>query len=107
MRWRKCENSSALASQSSATTIISWLIRPTRPATGNSRCRYFDLFARHAAVSERENGLECIRVIDLSTKQSHAIDLPEPAYELSIDNKPEFETATLRFRYQSLVSLSS
>jgi len=66
-----------------------------------------DLFAHHAAVSERENGLERIRVIDMATKQSHAIDLPEPAYELSIDQNPEFETATLRFRYQSLVSPSS
>ena len=66
-----------------------------------------DLFAQHAAVSERENGLERIRVIDLATRKSHAIDMPEPAYELSIDQNPEFETATLRFRYQSLVSPSS
>ena len=66
-----------------------------------------DLFARHAAVSERANGLERIRVIDMATKKSHAIDLPEPAYELSIDQNPEFKTATLRFRYQSLVSPSS
>jgi len=43
-----------------------------------------DLFARYAAVSERENGLERIRVIDMATKKSHAIDLPEPAYELSM-----------------------
>jgi len=66
-----------------------------------------DLFAHHAAVSERENGLERIRVIDLATRNSHAIDLPEPAYELSIDQNPEFKTSTLRFRYQSLISPSS
>ena len=66
-----------------------------------------DLFAHHAAVSERENGLERIRVIDLATRNSHAIDLPEPAYELSIDQNTEFKTSTLRFRYQSLISPSS
>jgi len=67
----------------------------------------FDLFAGHAVVSEREHGLERIRIINLNDQQSHAIDLPEPAYDLAVDANPEFETATLRFRYQSLVTPSS
>src|SRR6266481_2213319 len=66
-----------------------------------------DLFAGHAVISERENGLERIRIINLSNQESHAIDLPEPAYDLAVDANPEFETATLRFRYQSLVTPSS
>jgi len=64
----------------------------------------FDVFAHHAAISERENGLERIRILNFETKESHTIDLPEPTYELGVDENPEFETATLRFRYQSLVS---
>src|ERR1043166_4294370 len=66
-----------------------------------------DLFRNHAAVSERENGLERIRILDLTTKASHDIALPEPTYELGVDNNPEFDTATLRFRYQSLVTPNS
>ena len=64
----------------------------------------FEVFAHHAAISERENGLERIRVLNFETKESHAIELPEPTYELGIDENPEFETTMLRFHYQSLVS---
>ncbi len=63
-----------------------------------------DLFAGHMAVSERENGLERIRIIDLKTDQRHTIELPEPSYDLSVAENPEFETATLRFSYASMVT---
>jgi oligopeptidase B len=63
-----------------------------------------DLFAGHAAVSERENGLEHIRIINLTNDESHRIELPDPDYELGVDINPEFDTDTLRFHYQSLVA---
>jgi oligopeptidase B len=63
-----------------------------------------DLFMRHAVLSERENGLEHIRILDFETKESHRVSLPEPAYELSVDENSEFHTNILRFRYQSLVT---
>lgn len=66
-----------------------------------------DLFSKHLAVSERENGLERIRIIDLQTKESHAITLPEPAYDLSVSENPEFNTSLLRFNYQSMVTPNS
>jgi oligopeptidase B len=66
-----------------------------------------DLFATHAVLSERENGLERIRVMNLENGQSHTIELPEPAYDLAVDANFEFQTATLRFRYQSLVTPAS
>jgi oligopeptidase B len=64
----------------------------------------FEVFAHHAAIFERSDGLERIRVLDLDSQDSHLIQQPEPTYELGIDENPEFETATLRFRYQSLIS---
>jgi oligopeptidase B len=63
-----------------------------------------ELFANHAALAERQNGLERIRIFDFDKGAFHTIELPEPTYELAIDQNPEFDTATLRFRYQSLVS---
>jgi len=39
-----------------------------------------DLFAHQGAVSERENGLERIRILDLDTQDSHTIQLQEPTY---------------------------
>ena len=63
-----------------------------------------DLFAGHAVLSEREDGLEHLRILNLETKESHRISLPEPTYDLAVDENPEFNTTTLRFRYQSLVT---
>jgi len=77
---------------------------PHNPAV---KIEELDLFAGHMAVSERENGLEQIRIVDLKLNQAHVITLPEPAYELSVAENPEFKTATLRFTYQSMVTPSS
>ena len=66
-----------------------------------------DLFARFAVVSEREGGLEQLRVIDLNTSDAHCITFPEPAYTASLDTNPEFDTETVRYRYQSFVTPAS
>jgi len=64
-------------------------------------------FANHIVVSEREGGLTQLRVIDPKTKQSHRIGTDEPDYALSLANNPEFDTTTIRFNYQSMVTPSS
>ncbi len=61
-------------------------------------------FANHIVVSEREGGLTELRVIDPKTRQSHRIATDEPDYALSLGANPEFETTTLRFSYQSMVT---
>jgi oligopeptidase B len=66
-----------------------------------------DLFAKQMAVSERENGLERIRIINLESNERHVIEQPEPAYELSVGENPEFNTNVLRFRYESMVTPAS
>ncbi len=64
-------------------------------------------FAGHAVVSEREGGLSFLRVIDMKTKQSHRIAMAEPDYALFLGANPEFNTSTVRFNYQSMVTPSS
>ena len=66
-----------------------------------------DLFARFAVVSEREGGLEQLRVIDLGTNDAHCISFPEPVYTASLDSNPEFDTEVVRYRYQSFVTPAS
>jgi oligopeptidase B len=61
-------------------------------------------FANHLVVSEREGGLSHLRVIDMRTQQSHRITTEEPDYALSLSGNPEFDTATVRFTYQSMVT---
>jgi oligopeptidase B len=66
-----------------------------------------DLFADHAVLSEWENGLEQVEIIDLKKSQHHRIAFPEPVYAASISSNREFNTTTLRYNYQSLSTPSS
>lgn len=66
-----------------------------------------DLFIHHAVISERQEGLPYLRVIDLRSGQSHRIEFPEPVYSVFLSTNPEFNTTTVRFQYQSLVTPSS
>ena len=64
-------------------------------------------FANHLVVSEREGGLTYLRVIDMKTKDTHRIATEEPDYALFLAGNPEFNTTTVRFAYQSMVTPSS
>jgi oligopeptidase B len=64
-------------------------------------------FANHIVVSEREGGLVYLRVIDTKSKQSHRIATDEPDYALGLSGNPEFDTTTVRFAYQSMVTPQS
>jgi oligopeptidase B len=64
-------------------------------------------FAGHLVVSEREGGLSHLRVIDTKTKASHRITMAEPDYALFLGANPEFNTSTVRFNYQSMVTPAS
>ena len=63
-----------------------------------------DLFAGHAVLSEWENGLQQIEIIDLATGARRRIEYPEPVYAASLGANAEFGATTLRYEYQSLVS---
>ena len=64
-------------------------------------------FANHVVVSEREDGLVYLRVIDMKTRQSHRIPTEESDYALGLSSNPEFDTTTVRFAYQSMVTPQS
>jgi oligopeptidase B len=65
------------------------------------------LFANYCVLSETEAGLPYLRVMDLRSGDSHRIDVPEAVYSIGSDANPEFDTATLRYRYESLVTQDS
>jgi oligopeptidase B len=63
-----------------------------------------ETFAGHLVISEREGGLAYLRVIDMKTKQSHRITTDESDYDISLGDNREFNTAAIRFNYQSMVT---
>jgi oligopeptidase B len=66
-----------------------------------------DLFKDHAVLSEWENGLEQLEIIDFKTSKRHRITFPEPVYAAGVSTNREFDTTVLRYNYQSLVTPSS
>jgi oligopeptidase B len=77
---------------------------PCRPAVMVSG---LNLFANHAVVLEREDGLPRIRVIDLATKAEHRVDFGEPVYAVGPQSNAEFDTRFFRFGYQSFTTPQS
>ena len=65
------------------------------------------MFADHAVLSEWENGLQQLEIIDLKTNKRHRIAFPEPVYSAGLGANREFKTTGLRYNYQSLVTPSS
>jgi oligopeptidase B len=66
-----------------------------------------EFFANHCVVSEKQNGLDYLRVINMKSTKSHRITTPEPVYTIGLSNNPEFNTRTIRFNYTSLITPSS
>lgn len=62
-----------------------------------------EVFADHAVIEERENGLPQLRVYHFATGKSERLAMPEAAYEVSSASNWEFNTTQFRFTYQSLV----
>src|SRR5262249_31352728 len=61
-------------------------------------------FAGYCVVSEKEGGLDQLRIIDMKTKASHRITTPEPDYSLYLNTNAELNPTTLRIGYQSMVT---
>ncbi len=67
----------------------------------------FDLFRGHMVLLERRDALLRLRVIDLATGDSHEVALPEAVSSPSPGTNREFDTATYRFAYTSLIQPDS
>ncbi len=66
-----------------------------------------DLFSDHGVLSEWENGLQQLEIIDLKTNKRHRIQFPEPVYAAGVGTNREFETTVIRYNYQSPATPSS
>ena len=65
------------------------------------------LFADHCVLSEREQGLQRLRIIQPDAGTDYLVTFPEPAYTVMPEANPEFRTTQFRFGYQSLVTPAS
>ncbi|HEV3052748.1 MAG TPA: S9 family peptidase [Longimicrobium sp.] len=64
----------------------------------------FDVFRDHLVLYERTNALRQIRVRNIRGNDEHVIEFQEPVYTAAPGSNPEYNTSTLRFGYQSMVT---
>ena len=67
-----------------------------------------DFFKDYAVVSEVQNGLEYLKVMDLKTRRAATrIATPEEVYTMGMSTNPEFDTAVIRYTYSSMITPNS
>jgi oligopeptidase B len=66
-----------------------------------------ELFKDFYVVSERGNATPVLRVVDFKTGKATDIPVPEPVYSISFSTNREFDTAKVRYNYQSFITPSS
>jgi oligopeptidase B len=65
-------------------------------------------FKDYAVVSELENGLEYLKVLDMKTRRAAArIPTPEEVYTMGLDRNPEYDTPAIRYNYSSMITPNS
>lgn len=65
------------------------------------------LFADHAVLSEWENGLQQLEVLNFRTNKRNRIEFPEPVYATGLSTNREFNTNVVRYSYNSMVTPNS
>jgi oligopeptidase B len=63
-----------------------------------------DLFQHYRVLHERDKGLAQLVITDLDSDATHRIAFDEPAYSLSGEANPEWETRTFRYVYESMTT---
>ena len=66
-----------------------------------------EVFKDHMAVELRENGLRGLRIVELPSWREHDVEFPEPVHVVWAVGNPEFDSKTLRFSYQSMITPNS
>ena len=89
----------------SADSPGAWL--PMIEHSPGTRLESVDAFGNHLVVSLRADGLTGIRVLPVGSADSYDIEFPEPLYSVGLDANPEYQTATIRLHYTSLVTPDS
>jgi len=66
-----------------------------------------NFFKDFAVVSELENGLQYLRVINKNSNKSTRIKTPEEVYSMSVSSNPEYNQTKLRYVYNSMITSPS
>ncbi len=61
----------------------------------------FEVFRGFVVLAERAAGLPRLRVVSLSDRSERTVAFEDAAYEATLEDNPEYDSRTFRFRYSS------
>lgn len=71
------------------------------PHDENVLIQDFEVFENYLVMEELRNGLTCMEIMDLKTKERHLLDFGQETYQASIAYNPESKSEKLRYSYSS------
>lgn len=78
------------------------------PYDPNVNVEGIDFFKDHVVLSQKENGLESLFLIDRKKRRAaRKIDTPESVYTISGGFNPEYDTPVFRYNYSSMITPNS
>ena len=103
---RDAENFKVVRAPANDPTEANWKdFIPHNPAV---KVENVSFFKDYAAVSELENGLEYIRVMDRKTRRADIrIPTEESVYTMGLSGNPEYDTPYIRYTYSSMITPNS
>ena len=103
------ENFSLMVTPVASPGRAAW--REVLPHRPDVRLDDVDAFADFVVVSERAEAVERLQVLllddDGAVADDHVLAMPDEVYSVWLGGNPEYETATLRYQYTSLVTPTS
>lgn len=98
----KAKNFRLMETPINATSDFNWT--EVIPHRDDVLLQDIDIFRNYLVISERENGLRQLRIINQHDNSEHYMEFDEDTYFVSSSDNHEFDTDLLRFRYTSLTT---
>ena len=98
----KAKNFRLMETPVNATSDFNWT--EVIPHRDDVLLQDIDIFRNYLVVSERENGLRQLRIINQHDNSEHYMEFDKEAYLAFSSDNHEFDTDLLRFRYTSLTT---
>ena len=80
---------------------------PLVPHQPGTRLLAVEAFTGHLVLALRHAGLTGLRVLPMGGAAAYDIAFPEPVYTVGVGDNPEYDSATVRLHYTSLVTPDS
>tara|TARA_A100001011_G_scaffold119157_1_gene125720 strand:- start:5729 stop:7858 length:2130 start_codon:yes stop_codon:yes gene_type:complete len=98
----EAENNRLMETSKDLTDMSNW--KEVIPHNKDVHLLDMEIFDNHLVLSERENGLRGLRIINLITGEQHSVNFGEETYTSYLSTNKEFNTNVLRYNYSSLVT---